>query len=307
MAKKWLAYFVLLLGVAAGGAWWIWNEATTRLEAESANWIRARTAEGWRIRVPPPVRTGFPFAAALRFDGMRVDSPAGFGWRAERAVLGLYPQDPGQLRLTLEGAQSFTHPQGITPIQQKELSLRFRLDGQGGTLEGEDLRLGETTSMRRVSVEIFNAQVNARADQMAVTGLPRFDTVHVTGRLTRPPASSLAAWRDSGGALSVERAEFRTGEVIAMLSATLTLDQQLQPEGRGILTLTGVQEAVTLMTEAGFVAPNQAPLLRTVLGLAARVPPEGGPPRVEAPLELRGRRLTAARLPITTLPAIAWR
>ena len=94
---------------------------------------------------------------------------------------------------------------------------------------------------------------------------------------------------------------------MANLTATLTLDPALQPEGRGNLQLTGAQEAVTLLAQAGVIAPGQVGLLRTVLGLASRVPPEGGPPRLDAPLELRNRRLTAARLPITTLPAIEWR
>ncbi|TCH95972.1 DUF2125 domain-containing protein [Roseococcus sp. SYP-B2431] len=307
MAKKWLAVLLVLIALAGGGAYFVWQEATTRLEAELANWVRARTAEGWRITLSPPVRSGFPLAAALKIDHLRVDSPMGLGWRAERATLAIYPQDPRQLRLTLDGAQTLVHLNGSTPVQQRALAFRLRLDGQGGTLEGEGLRIGEATEINRISAEVFGAAVNIRADLFAVQGLPRFDIVHVTGRLTRPPQATAAAWRNSGGALSLERGEFRTGEVVANLTATLTLDQALQPEGRGNLQLTGAQEAVTLLTSAGVIAPGQAPVLRTVLGLAARVPPEGGPPRIDAPLELRNRRLTAARLPITTLPAIDWR
>jgi hypothetical protein len=40
--------------------------------------------------------------------------------------------------------------------------------------------------------------------------------------------------------------------------------------------------------------------------LSARVPPEGGPPRVELPLELRGRRLTMARIPLGVMPPVEW-
>ena len=295
------------MGLAGGGGYYVWQEATARLETELANWVRARTAEGWRITLSPPVRTGFPFSAALRLDNLRIDAPIGLGWRAQSAVLGLYPQDPRQLRLTLEGDQTLVHTHGSTPVRQRGLAFRIRLDGQGGTLEGEGLRIGDTTEINRLSAELYGAAVNLRADLFATQGLPRFDIVHITGRLTRPPQATAAAWRNSGGALSLERGEFRTGEVIANLTATLTLDQQLQPEGRGNLQLTGAQEAVNLLAQAGVIAPGQAPVLRTVLGLAARVPPEGGPPRLDAPLELRNRRLTAARLPITTLPAIDWR
>jgi hypothetical protein len=307
MAKKWLAVLVVLFALGGGGAYYVWQATTARLESELAIWVRARTAEGWRIALSPPVRTGFPLSAALKFDNLRVDSPMGFGWRSEKARLALHPEDPRQLRLTLEGGQTLVHLNGSTPIQQRTLAFRIRLDGQGGTLEGEGLRIGDATEINRISAEVFGAAVNIRADLFATQGLPRFDIVHVTGRLTRPPQATVAAWRNSGGALSVERAEFRTGEVIANLTATLTLDQQLQPEGRGNLQLTGAQEAVTLLANAGVIAQGQVGMLRTVLGLAARVPPEGGPPRLDAPLELRNRRLTAARLPITTLPVIDWR
>jgi hypothetical protein len=307
MAKKWLAVPVVLIALAGGGAYYVWQEATARLESELALWIRARTAEGWRISSAPPVRTGFPLSAALKLDNLRVDSPMGFGWRAERAALAIFPQDPRQLRLTLDGAQTLVHLNGSTPIQQRALAVRVRLDGQGGTLEGEGLRIGDATEINRISAELFNAAINIRADLFATQGLPRFDIIHVTGRLTRPPQATVTAWRNSGGAISLERGEFRTGEVVANLTATLTLDQALQPEGRGNLQLTGAQEAVTLLANAGVIAQGQVGMLRTVLGLAARVPPEGGPPRLDAPLELRNRRLTAARLPITTLPVIDWR
>ena len=76
------------------------------------------------------------------------------------------------------------------------------------------------------------------------------------------------------------------GEAVAQLRATLTLDAQLQPEGRGTLTLVGVQEGLNAMTNAGLIAPSMVGALRAGLMLSARVPPEGGPPRVELPLPL---------------------
>ena len=138
-------------------------------------------------------------------------------------------------------------------------------------------------------------------------GIPRIETLHVTGRSLQPLGVTAAAWRAAGGTLSVERFELRSGQASALLSATITLDAALQPEGRGNLALTNVAEVISLMTASGLIAPQAAPALRTVLSLAARVPPEGGPPRVEVPLELRNRRLTAARLPVGILPSVDWR
>ena len=307
MARKWWAAFVLALILASGGLYYVWDEASTRLEAEFGRWSEAQRAQGWRIAYAAPLRTGFPLSAALKLDGLRIEAPNGLGWRSERATLALFPQDHRQLHLTLEGAQQLTHPRGTMPVLSQNLSLRLRLDGQGGTLEGESLRFGEELEVRRLSANLFGPALDLRADQLVAKGLPRIDTLHLTGRLTHPPAATAAAWRQMGGALNIERAELRTGEVIALLTATLTLDAALQPEGRGNLRVSGVQEAVTTLAGMGLIAPNLVPTLRTVLGIAARVPPEGGPPRVEMPLELRNRRLTALRLPMGVMPAIDWR
>ena len=285
----------------------MWQEATARLEAELAQWSTARRAEGWKVAHAPPIRTGFPLSAALKLDGLRINVPNGMGWQAERATLALFPQDHRQLRLDFAGAQTLHTPRGPMPVTSETLALRLRLDGQSGTLEGESLRVGDGFEARRLSASLFGTAMDLRADQLVASGAPRVETLHLTGRATHPPGPSAAAWRAMGGALNIERAEIRTGEVIAVLRATLTLDAALQPEGRGTLEVSGVQEAVTGLTAAGLIPANVAPLLRTMMILAARVPPEGGPPRVDVPLELRNRRLTAARLPVGVLPTLDWR
>jgi hypothetical protein len=60
------------------------------------------------------------------------------------------------------------------------------------------------------------------------------------------------------------------------------------------------------MVTAGLIAPSMVGALRAGLLLSARVPPEGGPPRVELPLELRARRVTMARIPLGSVPPIEW-
>jgi hypothetical protein len=260
MAKKWFAALLALIILLGGGAYAVWWQVTARLDAELVNWVQARTAEGWRITHAPPVRTGFPLSAALRLGDLSIDAPTGFGWRAERATLALHVSDPQQLRLTLDGAQTLIHGQGSVPVQQRAIGARIRLDGQGGTLEGEGLRIGEVSQIDRISAEIANGAFDIQAGLVAIRGLPPIDVIHAVGQLTRPLAETAAAWRDSGGALNLERGELRAGEVFVNLTATLTLDQSLQPEGRGHLQLTGVQEAVALLASAGLVAPAQAPV-----------------------------------------------
>ena len=307
MARKWWIYLGLVLLVAGGGVVFIWQEATSRLEVELGRWTEARRGEGWRITHAPPERSGFPLAASLKLGQLRILAPNGLGWQSERTTLALFPQDHRQLRLSFEGAQRLTHPRGEVPVLAENLAVRLRLDGQGGTLEGESLRFGQLLDVRRFSVNLFGWALDLRGEQLVANGIPRIDTLHLTGRSLQPLGVSAAAWRAAGGTLSVERFELRSGQATALLSATITLDAALQPEGRGNLVVTNVAEVISLMTAAGLIAPQVAPALRTVLSLAARVPPEGGPPRVEVPLELRNRRLTAARLPVGVFPPMDWR
>lgn len=307
MARKWWALLFLALIIAGGGFYWTWQEATLRLEAELARWTEARRAEGWQVAHGPPVRTGFPTGAALDLGNLSIRAPNGMGWQSEGATLGLFAQDHRQLRLDLTGGQRLVHPGGIVPVQSQSLTARIRLDGQGGTLEGEALRIGQGTEAMRLALNIFGTDFDIRAAGLMANGLPRLDNVQLTGRLTQPPGTSAAAWRAAGGTLSIGHVELRMGEATAQLRATIMLDGQLQPEGRGTLTLINVQEGVNAMVSAGLIAPNLVGPVRAGLLLAARVPAEGGPARVELPLELRNRRVTMARIPLGMFPAVNWR
>ncbi|MCU0946479.1 MAG: DUF2125 domain-containing protein, partial [Rubritepida sp.] len=99
----------------------------------------------------------------------------------------------------------------------------------------------------------------------------------------------------------------RSGAATAELSGRFRLDAALQPEGQGALRIGNAPAAVTALTEAGIIPPAVAPALRAAIAFSARPPPEGGPPRLELPLELRNRRLGAPRLPLLTLPELDWR
>jgi len=306
MARKWWAFLFLALILAGGGLYWTWQEASSRLETELARWSEARRAEGWQITHAAPQRKGFPLGAALNLAGLAIRAPNGLGWQSEQATLGLFAQDHRQLRLELTGGQRLIHPRGAMPVEIRFLTGRLRLDGQGATLEGEALRFGQELDMRRLAVNIFGTDFDLRGEGMVANGLPRLDSLQLTGRLTHPPGTSAAAWRVAGGTFNLGHGELRMGEALAQLRATITLDAQLQPEGRGNLTLIGVQEGLNSMASAGLIAPNMVGALRTVLSLAARVPAEGGPVRVELPLELRNRRVSMARIPLGTLPPIEW-
>lgn len=307
MARKWWAFLLLALILAAGGLYWTWEQAAHRLETELARWTEARRAEGWVVVHTPPERSGFPFGAVLDMRNLAIRAPNGTGWQSERAALGLFAQDHRQLRLEFTGTQRLVYPQGSLPVQNRSLVARLRLDGMGGTLEGEALRFGPDVAVQSLAVSIVGTDFDIRGAGLVAPGVPRLDATQVTGRLTHPPGTSAAAWRAAGGTLSIGHAELRSGEATAQLRATITLDAQLQPEGRGTLTMINVQEGLNTLVSAGMIAPSMVGPIRTVLSLAARAPPQGGPPQVELPLELRNRRVTMARIPLGLVPPLDWR
>jgi hypothetical protein len=62
-----------------------------------------------------------------------------------------------------------------------------------------------------------------------------------------------------------------------------------------------------VLSNAGLISGDMLRPLRALVAFTARVPPEGGPPRLDVPIELRNRRLLAARMPLLAFPELDWR
>ncbi len=137
--------------------------------------------------------------------------------------------------------------------------------------------------------------------------------VAASGRLPPPAASgpwldaaSLAAWRDSGGAVAVRRLAVGYGPLGVSGGGRLTLDAQLQPRGEAALTVLGYTETLDALVAAHVVTGHAAQAAGAVLALLARPPVGGGAPEVALNLVLRDRVLTAAGFPLLRLPALTW-
>lgn len=306
MAGKWWlrATFAVLvaLGLAAGA----WHLVTTRMEAELATWREARLAEGWRIRHAPPVRMGFPLHATLRLGEVVLETPARLGWQADVVTLRLDLTEWGVVRTHLAGAQALRHASGVTPVQAEALELRTRLADGITELAAARLALPGLEA-REVAGRLAGQGVRLLAGRIEVPGLPPLEAAALEARVNPPPTASAAEWQAAGGQLHVDRMEFRSGRVVTLFTGTLNLDRALQPEGRGTLSVTHPAEAVGALSEAGLVSADLVRPLRAMVLLAARIPPEGGAPRLDLPVEIRNRRVMAARMPLATLPALDWR
>jgi hypothetical protein len=337
-----LGTLLLAAGLGAGHAL-LWHWMAERLEAGFAGWAALQRTQGWQVTHGPPARGGWPFAATLtlpqfRLEGGEASLPGGMAWQADRLVLRLQPPQLDRLQLDLAGqhrlrlgeadvAVSADRLHGTLPLDQGALPGELRLEGEG-------LRLGtaaDTVALRTLQLTLAS-RTTATADEPAVTlrgaaddlTLPAdagpalatlgrtIGSVVVEAALSAPvppgrsPAARAAAWREGGGTLDLRSLALRWGPVAAFATATLALDEALQPMGGATLRLSGGAEALDAAAAAGLMPARTAATARTFVRLLSRTPPEGGPPELEVPLTLENRTLSLARMAVARLPAWHW-
>jgi hypothetical protein len=89
-------------------------------------------------------------------------------------------------------------------------------------------------------------------------------------------------------------------------SATLALDDQLQPMGAGSARLVGYAETLDMLASRAAISRSAATATKAVLSLVAHSPEDGSPPDVEVPLTLQYRTLSMRQVPLVRLPEVDW-
>lgn len=119
-------------------------------------------------------------------------------------------------------------------------------------------------------------------------------------------AEQLDIWRRSGGAVEVRRLSVRHGVLGLDGDGTITLDQNLQPEGAFGVSVIGFNPAVDALVAKEFVKRQEGQLAKAALGLFAKVPAGGGPKQIDVPLTIQDRKLTVGPFPLIRVPRIYW-
>ncbi|MBL6455743.1 DUF2125 domain-containing protein [Belnapia sp. T6] len=329
--------FTLLLLLAGHGLLWLWLAG--RLEEGFAAWATARRASGWQVAHGPPERGGWPLSASLTLPGFRLSGgegllPGGIDWQAEAVTLRLAPprlrelavEMPGQHQLRLGPLAGPAVAQRLVatmPLDQGPIPPEIRLGGSGLRLDATEigaarLRIGNHLEAREGEAAMTltggaDAVLLPPGASPLVASLGRsLDRIGLDLVLDGPlpgrgsAAGRAAAWRDAGGTLGLRSLELRWGPVTAGGEATLGLDDRLQPMGAGTLRLEGADAALNAAAAAGLLPPRNAFAVRAVVAILSRLPPEGGPPRLEVPLALERGQLNLARIPLARLPDWDW-
>lgn len=337
-----VAVAVVTLATTHAAAW-IW--LTGELRDGVAAWAALRRAEGWQVGHGPPARGGWPFAVALTVPDVALRR-AGTGWQAETVALTLAWPGLDRLRVAPAGRQALELDGTVMPMAAEGLvadlplgrdalgiaglprdaalrAERLSLDLPAGPVALAALRLDLASSdglrpgdplaaLRGMAASLTLPPALAALPGLAVLG-PRLDRLSLDVAVSGPwpglsgsPSARAARWRDGGGTLELRGLAFGWGAANASATATFALDAVLQPAGAGTLRLAGGAAVLEAAREAGMIGRREVATAQMLLAMMQRVPPEGGPPRLEVPLVLEQRTLVLAGLTLLRLPGLAW-
>ena len=318
--------------------WWL---VATNLEHGFVAWKTEQQAAGWTARHGPPQRGGWPLAATLTIPAMSLTGgspsiPGGLAWSADRLVLRVTLSRPRLLEIAAEGKQSLRLAgYAETPFTAARLRLtlplladpwpRFmdlgadnlRADLPTGAASVQSLRLHVDFSPQPQPGEptvVFSLKAEAISPPPGIVRPlgPRIANLEVDGAVNGPvpvgrtPAEQATAWRDGGGSLEIKRLAVAWGPLDLTASATLALDDQLQPMGAGSARLVGYAETLDALAAHAAISRSAATATKAVLSLMAHNPEDGSPPDVEVPLTLQYRTLSMRQVPLVRLPEVDW-
>lgn len=343
--RLWLILLGALLVLIAGDALY-WRIAENSLEAGFLAWMDARRAAGWTATAGPPVRGGWPLAATLSvpdvsLTGGEPDIAGGLTWSAARLVLRIQLLRPRRLEVALHGMQHLRLADGpdvpytadrlgaLLPLQAGAPPRSFTITasslragiptGTGATsaltvgslhLHGE-LRPGAQSGEPAVALSLSAEAIGLPPDMAWPLG-PRIASITADGALDGPLprgrglAARAADWRDGGGTLDIQSLALNWGPLDLSASATLALDDQLQPMGTGTARVIGYAETLDALAAHSVLSRSAATAAKAVLSLLAHVPDDGGAPDVEVPLTLQYRTLSMRQVPLVRLPELDW-
>jgi hypothetical protein len=118
--------------------------------------------------------------------------------------------------------------------------------------------------------------------------------------------ATASAWRVAGGSVKIRHLALGWGPLGVSGSATLALDEDLQPMGTGTSHLVGYTAALDALAAQGAISRSAATAANAVLSLLSNAPGEGEPPEVDVPLTLQYRTLSMRQVPLIRFPELDW-
>jgi hypothetical protein len=339
--RRWLLValgFAAAVSAAWAGAWYL---IADRLRLRFDDWVAARRAEGLTAEHGGLTVAGFPWHWDMTVvrPAMAGAGPTVWTWQGQAVEARLRPWEPRDVRLRFPGEHRFAA--GAGDLAESWAARAARPDGRAvlgsdGRLDRLEIDLGDAELRRRPepapvriarlagSVALYRPapadhrtetlDLRLRADDAVLVEAPvaalgprvalaELD-LSFKGRLPAArTAAAVAAWRDDGGTMEINRVAMKWGPVDADGNGTLTLDAENRPLGAFTARWRGYVETVDALAATGVVRPRDAAGAKIVLSLLARQGP-GGNGQVDIPLTAQDGRLFVAGFALVRLPPL---
>ncbi len=324
---------VLILVFTGYATWWYLLVDQTRQQLDA--WFVDVRAAGHKITYEDIQITGFPSRITIDVEKLRfthangqwyVDVPHaqayGTPWQLDRVDgsvrVPVRIEHRRQDRVDTYSVTSATNDFVITLSNQGAIDLTMTETAIAGSTITQPIKV-DTLSARLIGGDtsmFLSASLNASGITLPDPGLSPFGDkiaslqtdIDVLVRPTRTGTLSeqLDIWRRSGGAVEVRRLSVRHGVLGLDGDGTITLDQNLQPEGAFGASVVGFNPAIDALMAQGLVKKPEGRLAKAALGLFAKVPAGGGPKRIDVPLTIQDRKLTVGPFPLMRVPRVHW-
>lgn len=330
----------LLLVAAEAAYWWI---AAQQLRTGYAAWRESQAAQGWDIASGPVSIGGWPRAAKLTLPNLTLRHggstiPGDLNLASAGVILSVPLFSPTSLHLDLNGpmhVRTGSTPDVVVTGEQVSASVPLQQnDPPSIELHASGLRVDAASGAWHLTCGLLNAQaemaaVSADQSQPAATFVisseaialpsgvkwplgPNISSLSVDGSLNGPMPETrnirawAEAWRDGGGSLEIKHLVMGWGPLGLNASATLALDDQLQPMGSGGGRIVGYADTLDRMAAAGVLTKSAATAAKAVLSLMAGTSDTDAPSSVDVPLTLQYRTLSMRQVPLIRLPEVDW-
>ena len=341
--RSWVIAAAIPVLLVAGEAVY-WRIAAERLRTGYQDWLGVQASRGWDIGSGPVSVGGWPRAAVMDIPNLtlRPAHPAAPGELDVVSVgvrLAVDLLNPTMLDLSLTGP---VHVRlGDLPeiiLSGDETSASVPLDDTAPlpvSLHARGLQLTEATQARHLTIGLLTAQAEIAANTAGEQNRPsasfavsseaialpsgkkwalgsNISSLSLDGKVNGklPTTSDIRhwaeTWRDGGGSLEISHLAMGWGPLGLTSSATLALDDQLQPMGSGNGRIVGYAETLDRLAAGGLLTKSAATAAKAVLTLMAGTSDTDEPSSVDVPLTLQYRTLSMRQVPLVRLPEVDW-
>lgn len=329
---------VALVLVLLGGYAAYWFYVAAQLEKGINDWIAFQQARGLTVEVERTPIGGFPFAFSTTFRNPHIaGAMAGqsFDWHGPDVVGSVSPIDLHGMAFSGPGHHEIDLGAGPATLDAKDLTVRIGLDNVG-QLSSLAVKFADLKAVlpdgKAVAAAAGDASLNAgpppKADsdpllQFAASAkdlkLPEGTVLLTADPLAEariagtvkgpmpmaPLRQALSSWRDAGG--TVEVTDFAVAQATLSLSgsATVALDETLQPIVAANVKARGLAATIDLLASQRRIYPEDALKMKLFVKGAERDTKDGYK-EVATGLTVQGGYLSWGPFKLAQVPPIQW-